>query len=51
MVLSVENTNNKETVKRKFDFAQEIAGKFLAGTYNGEEVTVAAEATAVQEGA
>lgn len=51
MVLSVENTNNKETVKRKFDFAQEIAGKFLAGTYNGEDVTVAAEATAVQEGA
>lgn len=51
MVLSVENTNNKETAKRKFDFAQEIAGKFLAGTYNGTEVTVAAEATAVQEGA
>lgn len=51
MVLSVENTNNKEAVKRKFDFAQEIAGKFLAGVYSGEEPTVAAEATAGQEGA
>lgn len=52
MFLSVENTNNKEAVKRKFDFTQEIAGKFLAGVYSGDEPEVADVAAATeQEGA
>lgn len=51
MVISVENTNNKEATKRKFDFAQEIAGKFLAGVYAGEEPEVAAVTTTETEGA
>lgn len=51
LVMAVEPTNNKEAAKRKFDFAQEIAGKFLAGVYSGKAVSLADAANKVVEGA
>lgn len=51
LVMAVEPTNNKEAVKRKFDFAQEIAGKFLPGVYSGTAVSLADVANQVMEGA
>ena len=43
LFMNIEPTNNKESVKSKFTFSQEIAGKFLPGVYVGTMPTLAAE--------
>lgn len=51
LFMTAERTGNNEANKRKFTFAQELPGKFLAGEYSGAMPPIADAAGNAQEGA
>lgn len=51
LFLSVETTNNNESIKRTLTFKQELNSSFLHGTYTGAIPDIAGPAADVAEGA